>query len=260
MSLIIEDLKNITNVNQVTKNSSGNFIVNNSDENAKQGLLDTLLNTAILHLDAQFSSGRIRNENYASAFVQIYQATLQTAVQIFLQKDLVEVQIEGAVKDNELKDKQKDLTDAQIAQLQEQTKNLTKDLELKDKDGLIKDEQKNLIKTQKASEEEKTKLYKRQIIGFDDQKVLQTTQTLLDTYNVFLSTAQPTDNQPFPNIFVEYFKRNSSTPIQDAPNNVKCMAQLDTIIGNLIHRSNTITDVTQPNGGITIIPDIPQTE
>lgn len=232
MSLIIEDLKNITNVNQVTKNSSGNFIVNNSDENAKQGLLDTLLNTAILHLDAQFSSGRIRNENYASAFVQIYQATLQTAVQIFLQKDLVEVQIEGTIKDNELKDK----------------------------DGLIKDEQKNLIKSQTISEEEKTKLYKRQIIGFDDQKVLQTTQTLLDTYNVFLSTAQPTDNQPFPNIFVEYFERNSSTPLKGTSSNVKCMAQLDTMIGNLIHRSNTITDVTQPNGGITIIPDIPQTK
>lgn len=225
MSLIIEDLKNITNVNQVTKNSSGNFIVNNSDENAKQGLLDTLLNTATLHLDAQFSSGRIRSENYASAFVQIYQATLQTAVQIFLQKDLVEVQIEGANKDNELKD-----------------------------------EQKNLIKAQTVSEEEKTKLYKRQIIGFDDQKVLQTTQTLLDTYNVFLSTAQPTDNQPFPNIFVEYFERNSSTPLKDTSSNVKCMAQLDTMIGNLIHRSNTITDVTQPNGGITIIPDIPQTK
>lgn len=232
MSLIIEDLKNITNVNQVTKNSSGNFIVNNSDENAKQGLLDTLLNTAILHLDAQFSSGRIRNENYASAFVQIYQATLQTAVQIFLQKDLVEVQIEGTIKDNELKDK----------------------------DGLIKDEQKNLIKSQTISEEEKTKLYKRQIIGFDDQKVLQTTQTLLDTYNVFLSTAQPTNNQPFPNIFVEYFERNTSTPLKGTTGDVKCMAQLDTMIGNLIHRSNTITDVTQPNGGITIIPDIPQTK
>lgn len=204
MPINLKDLQKITNVNTIVKNEqTGNYTVQNTDPDAIEGILDILLKTATLHLDAQFSSGRIRAENYASAFVQIYQATLTNAINIFLQKDLIDNQI--------------------------------------------------------LSEQEKTKLYKRQIIGFDDQKALQTTQTLLDTYNVFLSTSPAVDNQPFPNIFVEYFKRNTNNPINGTSNSVKCMSQLDTMISNLINRANTITDVTQENGGITIIPDIPQT-
>ena len=64
------------------------------------GIFDVLMNTATAHLLAQFDGNRIRNEDYATAYVQVYQTTLNAAMQVFLQKRLLE--------------KQQDLIDTQI--------------------------------------------------------------------------------------------------------------------------------------------------
>ena len=56
------------------------------------GIFDTLMMVATEHLNAQYDTGRIRGEDYSNAYVQIYQATLQAAVQIWLQKPLAELQ------------------------------------------------------------------------------------------------------------------------------------------------------------------------
>ena len=43
------------------------------------GIFDILMNTATSHLLAQFGGNRIRNEDYATAYVQVYQTTLNLA-------------------------------------------------------------------------------------------------------------------------------------------------------------------------------------
>ena len=58
------------------------------------GIFDVLMNTATSHLKAQFDSNRLRDEDYATAYIQVYQATLQAALQIWLQKGIADRQLE----------------------------------------------------------------------------------------------------------------------------------------------------------------------
>ena len=58
------------------------------------GIFDVLMVTATKHLLAQFDGNRIRNEDYATAYVAIYQSTLQAAMQAWLQKGVAEKQLE----------------------------------------------------------------------------------------------------------------------------------------------------------------------
>ena len=58
------------------------------------GIFDVLMNTATTHLQAQYNGSRIRNEDYATAYIQIYQSTLQAALQAWLQKGIAEKQLE----------------------------------------------------------------------------------------------------------------------------------------------------------------------
>lgn len=57
------------------------------------GIFDTLMETATKHLLAQFESNRIRQEDYANAYIHIYEVTLQAALKAWLEKDLVAAQI-----------------------------------------------------------------------------------------------------------------------------------------------------------------------
>lgn len=70
------------------------------------GIFDKLMDTATKHLKAQFESNRIREEDYASAYIQIYQTTLQTALEIWLKKGIAEAQLELLAKQIELLAKQ----------------------------------------------------------------------------------------------------------------------------------------------------------
>ena len=58
------------------------------------GIFDKLMETATQHLKAQFEGNRFREEDYATAYVQIYQATLQAALQAWLQKGIAEKPLE----------------------------------------------------------------------------------------------------------------------------------------------------------------------
>ena len=79
-----------------------------------EGIFDVLMNTATQHLLAQYEGNRIKAENYADAYVQLYQATLQAAVQIWLQKGIAEKQLELLNKQMESEDAKKDLYRRQI--------------------------------------------------------------------------------------------------------------------------------------------------
>ena len=79
-----------------------------------EGILDVLMMTATKHLQAQFEGNRIRKEDYATAYVQLYQVTLQAAMQAWLQKGIAERQLELLMKQIESEDAKKDLYRRQI--------------------------------------------------------------------------------------------------------------------------------------------------
>lgn len=78
------------------------------------GIFDKLMETATQHLKAQFEGNRLREEDYASAYIQIYQATLQATVQLWLQKGLAQKQLDLVAKQIETEDAKRALYRRQI--------------------------------------------------------------------------------------------------------------------------------------------------
>ncbi len=88
------------------KEFTDNVTTNNSFEVAGTGIFDALMDTATKHLTAQLEAGRLRGEDYATAYIQVYTTTLQAALQAWLQKGVAEKQlelIEAQVKSEESK-------------------------------------------------------------------------------------------------------------------------------------------------------------
>ena len=75
------------------KDFTNNVNTNTEFEVTGTGIFDIFMDTATKHLTAQFDAGRIRGEDYATAYMQVYSVTLQAALQAWLQKDLIEAQI-----------------------------------------------------------------------------------------------------------------------------------------------------------------------
>ena len=78
------------------------------------GIFDVLMNTATKHLQVQFDSGKINGELYANAYIQVYQVTLQTAKDIWLQKGISEAQLALLSKQINSEDAKRDLYRRQI--------------------------------------------------------------------------------------------------------------------------------------------------
>lgn len=79
-----------------------------------EGIIDILMMTATKHLQAQFEGNRIRKEDYATAYIQLYTATLQAAMQAWLQKGIAEKQLELLEKQMEAEAAKRDLYRRQI--------------------------------------------------------------------------------------------------------------------------------------------------
>ena len=94
------------------------------------GIFDVLMNTATSHLKAQFDSNRLRDEDYATAYIQVYQATLQAALQIWLQKGVADKQVELLNAQIVSENKQPELLTAQIGLLNAQITSESKQPEL----------------------------------------------------------------------------------------------------------------------------------
>ena len=75
------------------KDFTNNISINTDFEVTGTGIFDIFMDTATKHLTAQLDAGRIRGEDYATAYMQVYSVTLQAALQAWLQKDLIEAQI-----------------------------------------------------------------------------------------------------------------------------------------------------------------------
>ena len=76
------------------KEFTDNVTTNTNFEVTGTGIFDALTNTATKHLTAQLDAGRLRGEDYATAYIQVYTATLQAALQAWLQKGVAEKQLE----------------------------------------------------------------------------------------------------------------------------------------------------------------------
>ena len=175
------------------------------------GIFDVLMNTATSHLKAQFDSNRLRDEDYATAYIQVYQATLQAALQIWLQKGVADKQVELLNAQIVTESKQPELLNAQVAHLSKQgelltaqTAQATTQAELLDKQGEHFDAQIRhldaqaglpaaqieLLDAQVASEESKRNLYKRQIEGFDEDYKQKILKICMDSWAVGFSVAR----------------------------------------------------------------------
>lgn len=92
-SPIIIDVEEFTD-NVTTENIAGKGGFKEDLIVKGDGIFDVLMNTATSHLKAQFDSNRLRDEDYATAYIQVYQSTLQAALQIWLQKGIADKQLE----------------------------------------------------------------------------------------------------------------------------------------------------------------------
>ena len=121
------------------------------------GVFDILMDTATKHLLAQYEANRIRGENYATAYVQVYIETLRAALRVWLEKGLQEKQAELLDKQIELAEKQFELYEKQL-----------------------------------GTEEAKKDLYRRQIEGFDEDFKQKLLKIGLDSWAVGFSVAKDT--------------------------------------------------------------------
>ena len=161
------------------------------------GIFDVLMNTATSHLKAQFDSNRLRDEDYATAYIQVYQATLQAALQIWLQKGVADKQVELLNAQIVSESKQPELLTAQIELLNAQRTSESKQPELLNaqivhlgKQSELLDKQGELLDAQVASEESKRNLYKRQIEGFDQDYKQKILKICMDSWAVGFSVAR----------------------------------------------------------------------
>ena len=189
------------------------------------GIFDVLMNTATKHLQVQFDSGKINGELYANAYIQVYQVTLQTAKDIWLQKGISEAQLDllreqittEGVKRNHLS-KQADLLSAQIitegtqrdhlskqtdllseqiisegtkrTNLSKQTDLLSEQITLEGIKGNHLNKQTDLLDKQINSEDAKRDLYRRQIEGFDEDYKQKILKIMMDSWAVGFSVSK----------------------------------------------------------------------
>ena len=151
------------------------------------GIFDVLMNTATKHLQVQFDSGKINGELYANAYIQVYQVTLQTAKDIWLQKGISEAQLDllreqittEGVKRNHLS-KQADLLSAQIITEGTQRDHLNKQIDLLSKQITSEDakiahlnKQADLLSEQITSEGTKRTNFSKQTDLLSEQITLE---------------------------------------------------------------------------------------
>ena len=89
------DINKVTTVKDIEEipNNIGTYRPIEEKGKIGDGILDRLLETVRLNLDAQRKSGRIRQEEYAQAYVALTQAAIQAAVQLALQGDIAAMQV-----------------------------------------------------------------------------------------------------------------------------------------------------------------------
>ena len=153
------------------------------------GIFDKIMETVTEHLAVQYANGRIRGEDYATAYIQLLQAALQTAMSIWLQKGINEKQIAIQVATTNAQLKLQ--ADTSNAQLKLQADTLKSQGDLQWAIALLqRDTQEALIDAQVQAEEAKKNLYRRQIEGFDEDYKQKILKICMDSWAVGFSVAR----------------------------------------------------------------------
>ena len=154
------------------------------------GIFDVLMNTATKHLQVQFDSGKINGELYANAYIQVYQVTLQTAKDIWLQKSTSEAQLALLNKQADLLSAQIISEDAKKNHLNKQTDLLSEQITLEGIKRNNLSKQTDLLDKQINSEDAKRDLYRRQIEGFDEDYKQKILKIMMDSWAVGFSVSK----------------------------------------------------------------------
>lgn len=86
------------------------------------GIFDVLMMTATKHLVAQYEANRIRQEDYANAYIDLYKITMQSGLDAWLKGKLYSAQFSLIEKQTETEDAKKNLYYRQIEGFDEEYK------------------------------------------------------------------------------------------------------------------------------------------
>lgn len=81
------------------------------------GVFDKLMLAVKAHISQEYDAGRIKGSDYATVYLGALQSVLAQSVEFVLREKLLEVQIEGAIKDNKIKYAQQVKLDKETAML-----------------------------------------------------------------------------------------------------------------------------------------------
>ena len=187
------------------KNFTDNVNIEDLDYSVTgDGIFDTLMETGTKHLKAQFEANRIREEDYANAYIELYKYTLQIASDIYLKRGQIEAEIEKTKAETDLIKSEKAKTEAETSLINAQVQliPLEKDKlqaevdlanaqaeESRQKVEVLK-EQLKLLGKQVETENAKKDLYRRQIEGFDEDYKYKIFKVLMDSWAVGFSVAK----------------------------------------------------------------------
>ena len=145
------------------------LIVNNNWSGT--GIFDKLIAAVNENLSIQYDAGRITSSEYGNVYASIVSSMIATSIDFALRKRLTEVNIDGALKDNLLKDKQLELSELErlikvytkdTLLIDEHNQNL-KVLDSATKDNLLKDKQLELSDIEKL-----IKIYNKDFLLVDE--------------------------------------------------------------------------------------------
>lgn len=163
------------------------------------GVLDNLMETAYKHLDAQFLSGRIRQENYADMHLQMYLGTLQMFSQSFIQFEIARMQARLQLA---LENKRMEL-ELQISRERNESteRQSSQDRESQEKQNTERIQaQAALVAAQVKTEIEKKNLHRRQVEAFDEDYKQKIFKILLDSWAVGFSVARDSPALSIPTV------------------------------------------------------------
>lgn len=187
------------------KNFTDNVNIEDLDYSVTgDGIFDTLMETGTKHLKAQFEANRIREEDYANAYIELYKYTLQIAADIYLRRGQIEAEIDKTKAETDLIKSEKAKTEAETSLINAQVQliPLEKDKlqaeiglanaqveESRQKIEVLK-EQLKLLGKQAETENAKKDLHRRQIEGFDEDYKYKILKILMDSWGIGFSVAK----------------------------------------------------------------------
>jgi hypothetical protein len=154
-------------------------VTNASTTTDGTGYFDKIVQTTLLHIQNEASSGRIKGTEYATVYLGGLQSAMQHAIQFVLQEKLTEAQIEGIQQDNLLKAKQLEIAEKDLLLKDKELLLRDKELLIQEQELLLKAEQLVVMRAELAIKEELTGA---QITGINKDNEVKTEQVTMSIF------------------------------------------------------------------------------